>query len=61
MSNVIPFKKPKASVKHQGKTLCRSGFHKWKADGSTKFDVKEGKLISIFRCERCGAIERRLT
>jgi len=61
MSNIIPFKRPKASEKHQGKTLCRSGFHKWKPDGTTKFDVKQGKLVSVFRCQRCGAIETRLT
>jgi hypothetical protein len=61
MSNVIPFKKPKASEKHQGKTLCRSGFHKWKPDGGTRFDVKQGKLVTVFRCTRCGATESRLT
>lgn len=61
MSNVIPFKRPKASEKHQGNTLCRSGFHKWKADGKTQFDVKQGKLVSLYRCARCGAIETRLT
>jgi hypothetical protein len=61
MSNVIPFKRPKASVKHQGNTLCRSGFHKWKPDGTTQFDVKQGKLVSVFRCERCGVFETRLT
>jgi hypothetical protein len=61
MSNVIPFKKPKASEKHAGKTLCRSGFHKWEADPGSQFDVKQGKLVTVFRCARCGAIERRLT
>lgn len=61
MSNVIPFKKPKATEKHKGNTLCRSGFHKWKADGETRFDVKKGKLVSVFRCERCGIVESRLT
>ncbi len=29
MGEVVPFKKPKLSEKHRGKTLCRSGFHQW--------------------------------
>lgn len=55
MTNVVPFRKPKASEKHKGKTLCKRGFHKWKALPGTPFDVKTGKLVTRFRCERCGA------
>ncbi|MCD9457479.1 hypothetical protein [Marinibactrum halimedae] len=54
MSNVVPFKRPKASEKHKGKTLCRSGFHKWVVVTSNKFDVKQGKLVTLYRCSRCG-------
>jgi hypothetical protein len=60
MADILPFKKPKASEKHQGKTLCRSGFHKWKVAKEKPFDVKTGKLVTLYRCERCGATRSEL-
>lgn len=54
MGDVIAFKKPKLSEKHKGKSLCRSGFHKWKIVTEKRFDVKQGKLVTWSRCERCG-------
>lgn len=62
MSNVIPFKKAQKSLrqdKAKAATLCGSGFHKWKIVTDTKFDVKQGKLVTVERCERCG--EERMT
>jgi hypothetical protein len=55
MAEIIPFKRPKASVKHQGKTLCKSGFHKWAVESNKRFDVRLGKLITSYVCTRCGA------
>ncbi|XOV84722.1 MAG: hypothetical protein ACFHXK_06290 [bacterium] len=45
----------KLQRKNRGKhtTLCKSGFHKWVFSDKKQFDVKQGKLISIERCERC--------
>jgi len=54
MGEVIPFKRPKPSEKHKGKTLCKSGFHKWVVQQDKQFDVKQGKLLTVYRCERCG-------
>ncbi len=54
MGDIIPFKKPKLSEKHQGNTLCRRGFHKWELVNEQKFDVKQGKLVTVYRCKRCG-------
>ncbi|WP_111641601.1 hypothetical protein [Marinimicrobium alkaliphilum] len=53
--NVVPFKRPSPKEKHKGKTLCRSGFHKWLVVTERTFDVKQGKLVTQFRCARCGA------
>ena len=53
MGDVIAFKKPRAKDKHKGKTLCKSGFHKWEIV-DTPFDVKQGKMVSRYRCKRCG-------
>jgi hypothetical protein len=55
MGDVITFKKPKASDKHRGKTLCKSGFHKWEVVKGNPFDVKQGKMVTRYRCARCGA------
>lgn len=54
MGEVIPFKRPSAEQKHKGKTLCREGFHKWEIVTEHKFDVKQGKLITVYACMRCG-------
>lgn len=54
MTNVLPFKRPSVHQKHKGKTLCRSGFHKWQVVTNQKFDVKQGRLVTVYRCARCG-------
>ncbi|WP_423896871.1 hypothetical protein [Candidatus Pelagadaptatus aseana] len=53
-NNVLPFKRPSAAQKHKGKSLCRSGFHKWKIVQKKQFDVKQGRLVTIYKCSRCG-------
>ncbi len=52
---IVPFRRPRPSQKHRGRTLCRRGFHKWVVEG-TPFDVKAGKLVTRYRCSRCGAV-----
>ena len=59
MSNVLPFKRPKASQRHRGKTLCRNGHHKWQIDKQRVFDTKAGRLVTRFSCSRCGAVKTR--
>lgn len=54
MGEILPFKKPKASERHRGKTLCRNGHHKWAVDKQQVFDVKLGRLVNRYRCTRCG-------
>lgn len=54
MGDVLPFKKPSLQEKHKGKSLCRDGFHKWKVVTENKFDVKQGKLVTEYKCARCG-------
>jgi hypothetical protein len=53
MAEIIPFRKPSLKEKHKGKTLCKHGHHKWVVDKARQFDVKEGKLITVYRCSRC--------
>jgi len=44
----------------RGKTLCTRGFHKWAVDQRKQFDVREGRLVTLLRCERCPATKTRL-
>jgi hypothetical protein len=54
VADILPFRRPKASHKHKGDTLCRSGHHKWLVDQAQVFDVKQGRLVTRYRCQRCG-------
>lgn len=60
MADVIPFRKPKPSQKHKGTTLCRNNHHKWTVVKENQFDVIQGKLVTLFRCARCGATKSKL-
>jgi hypothetical protein len=53
MGDVLTFRKPSLKEKHKGKTLCKHGHHKWVVDQDKQFDVKQGKLVTIYRCSRC--------
>lgn len=53
-------RRDEAKAKAEGRTLCRRGFHKWSVDGSTRFDVKAGRLVTVVRCQRCGATRQEL-
>ncbi|HSG89784.1 MAG TPA: hypothetical protein VLA56_11275 [Pseudomonadales bacterium] len=53
-------RRDKAKAKARGRTLCDRGFHKWSVDGSTRFDVKAGRLVTLVRCERCDATRSEL-
>lgn len=55
VGEVVQFKRPSAKDKNKGKTLCRHGFHKWEAAKERPFDVKLGRLVTLWRCHRCGA------
>ena len=54
MADILTFKKKTPAEKHKGKSLCRSGFHKWKILSERKFDVKQGRLVTAYQCTRCG-------
>jgi hypothetical protein len=61
MADIIPFRKPSLKEKHKGNTLCRNGHHKWAVDTTRQFDVKKGKLVTLYRCTRCGKTRTRAT
>jgi hypothetical protein len=49
-----------AKARAKGTTLCRRGFHDWSVDAGTRFDVKEGRLVTRVRCARCDATRNEL-
>jgi hypothetical protein len=57
MDNILPFKKPRAADKARGQTLCRRGFHKWVVSKQQQFDTKQGRLVTVYACDRCGAVK----
>ena len=57
VGEVIPFKKRKLAEKHKNRGLCASGFHKWGLLQDRHFDVKKGKLVTAYRCARCGVVK----
>jgi hypothetical protein len=61
MGEVLGFKRPRPSEKHRGKTLCRSNFHKWEVVKDKQFDVRQGRLITVLRCTRCGEMKVKAT
>ena len=60
MGKVIQFKQKKVSERHKGNTLCRSGFHKWEIVKEKQFDVKQGKLMTVYQCKRCQIFKNKL-
>ena len=54
MGDVLPFKAPKLHPAPKASTLCREGHHKWKVITDNRFDVKQGKLVTVCQCQRCG-------
>jgi hypothetical protein len=61
MGDVIPFNRPARKKRDNDRALCASGFHKWNILKRPRFDVKQGKLVTAERCERCGKTRTRLS
>ena len=55
MGEILDFRKPAPNGKLKGKTLCQNGHHKWKVCKDKQFDTRAGKLVTVYRCERCNA------
>ncbi len=54
MGDILLFKKP-ASKKASSQGLCQHGHHKWQVWKGKQFDVREGKLVTVYRCAHCDA------
>ncbi len=56
MADILPFRKPgkRSGSRSSGNTLCRQGHHKYRILTERQFDVKQGKLVTVSECVRCG-------
>ncbi|SEP09792.1 hypothetical protein [Aquisalimonas asiatica] len=55
MADVIPLqRRQRRQRKREGDTLCRAGRHRWEVVTESRFDVREGRLMTVLRCSRCG-------
>ena len=54
MGTVVPFQKPNLAKIKKGKTFCASNLHQWEVAKDNQFDVKQGKLVTLYRCKNCG-------
>ncbi len=55
MADILQFKPRKAAtLDGKGGSLCREGHHSWKVETKSRFDVKQGKLVTVYCCKRCG-------
>jgi hypothetical protein len=59
MADILKFKKQSLKKKHKGNTLCRNGHHKWQIETEKRFDVKAGKLVTSYKCQRCGKTKNK--
>ena len=50
MGDVIQFKNK--TIKKLG--LCQHGHHKWQVVKDNQFDSKQGKLVTVYACAKCG-------
>lgn len=47
------FRREQLRKKGKQSTLCGNGMHSWELVTGSRFDVKQGKLVTVYRCKRC--------
>jgi len=60
MAEILQFNNKKKKPSSKGKTLCANNHHKWVVVTARKFDVRQGKLVTLYRCARCGKEKTKL-
>jgi hypothetical protein len=60
MGDVLKFTRKKPAEKARGRIMCANNHHKWKVQTERKFDVKQGRLVTEYRCARCGKTKTAL-
>ena len=58
-ATLTQIKAAKKKARAGANTLCREGHHKWQVIKDSQFDVKQGRLITSYRCKHCGKTRTR--
>ena len=53
MGDIVSLKKYAKKTRSKANTLCNNNHHKWVVCKKQQFDVKQGKLVTVYRCARC--------
>lgn len=64
MGELVSLQKHKKALRRQrakGATLCGHGHHRWVRMDADPFDVRTGRLVTRWRCSRCGAEKNAAT
>jgi hypothetical protein len=54
MADILPFKAVKKKAR-RSQGMCQHGHHSWQVWKGKQFDVKQGKLVTVYRCKHCDA------
>ncbi len=54
MGEVVRLPRAKGPARGAGDSICRRGFHRWVIVQGRPFEVKKGRLVTCYRCLRCG-------
>lgn len=55
MSQIISLDKARKKAKESRKKgLCQHDIHQWEIWQRKPFDSRSGKLVTVYRCKRCG-------
>jgi hypothetical protein len=54
MGDVVQLKKKKPVEKHRRSLLYKRNFHQWEIDKERQFDTRQGRLMTLYKCKRCG-------
>jgi len=57
VSDILPFRKPDLKERARARILCGYGLHRWRIVQEKQFDVRMGRLVTMYRCSRCGAVK----
>ena len=57
MADILPFRPGKRRGASKAGTLCREGHHRWQLETASRFDVKQGRLVTVYRCRHCAAVK----
>lgn len=62
MADILSFKaaKKRQNKNRKASILCKEGHHIWQVMQEKRFETHSGKLMTVYRCKRCGKTKSQL-